>query len=407
MNKAIVFNCHYNGLSIIQELGRNGISSIALDNSRSVGTFSRYSKYCRCPDASQEEDAFIEYLMEIGPLFAAPPVLFPTNDQWVVAISKRKQLLQQYYLPCVADYEVVKLLIEKRLFYDWGYKHGYPVPRSWSFDEIEKISNSSYPVVAKPEYRRIASNSSDQKKRGALLDKYRLTVFREPAELNSFYNQNIGLCKELIVQEYVQGLSDCMYTVGVYANEDHDVLGLFSGRKLRGYPPDVGDCVVGQAEDVPEEIKKLVREMCKHLSYRGIAEFEFKKDSSTGGYVLIEINPRSWSWVGITPQCNVSLPLIAYNDMVGKKAKPYKESTAKSGDVKYVKILDDFVNCLHKNKKAGYSQWHMSFGRWWKSIRASKVVFAGFAFDDPLPGIFTIYAFLRSIVFEFFRRVKK
>ena len=44
----------------------------------------------------------------------------------------------------------------------------------------------------------------------------------------------------------------------------------------------------------------------KDLNYSGIAEFEYKKDLSTGRYRLIEVNPRSWSWIGITPACGVS-----------------------------------------------------------------------------------------------------
>jgi D-aspartate ligase len=63
---ALVFNCHYNGLSIIQELGRHGVPVYALDAFRSVGTASRYAHYWPCPDPLSDEDAFIRFLIEKG-----------------------------------------------------------------------------------------------------------------------------------------------------------------------------------------------------------------------------------------------------------------------------------------------------------------------------------------------------
>jgi len=95
---AIVFNCHYNGLSIIRELGRQGVQVFALDNFRSVGTYSRYTKYRICPDPLVAEKAFIDFLLKFGPTFESKPVLFPTNDHWAAAVSRHKQALSQLSL---------------------------------------------------------------------------------------------------------------------------------------------------------------------------------------------------------------------------------------------------------------------------------------------------------------------
>ena len=63
---AVVANCQYNGLSIIQELGRNRIDVFAFDCVRSVGSFSRYAKFFRCPNPSIDEEAFIQFLLAFG-----------------------------------------------------------------------------------------------------------------------------------------------------------------------------------------------------------------------------------------------------------------------------------------------------------------------------------------------------
>ena len=69
------------------------------------------------------------------------------------------------------------------------------------------------------------------------------------------------LTEQLVFQEYVEGLSDRMYIVGVYVTRDHEVLGMFTGRKVRRLPPDIGDCRLGQVEEVPFQLKCTVNRL--------------------------------------------------------------------------------------------------------------------------------------------------
>ncbi len=60
---AIVFNCYFNGLSIIQELGRNGVKCIAMDYIHDIGTFSKYATYQQCPNPLEDEDEFVNFFI--------------------------------------------------------------------------------------------------------------------------------------------------------------------------------------------------------------------------------------------------------------------------------------------------------------------------------------------------------
>jgi D-aspartate ligase len=126
--------------------------------------------------------------------------------------------------------------------------------------------------------------------------------------------------------------------------------------------------------------------MVHDLGYSGIAEFEFKKDPLTGEFRLIEINPRSWSWIGITPACDVSLPWIAYADLTGVDSVEYTESTVGNGEVVYLKLLADLRNCLHSYRKIGYPEYHMGLWAWLKEMSGKKRVYAEFSWDDPIIG---------------------
>lgn len=391
-----VFNCHYNGLSIIQELGRRGVTVFAFDSKRSVGTYSRFAKFKACPDPMYDEEGFIQFLLDHCAKQEHKPMLFPTNDQWAYAISKHQDRLQSVAILCVTDFKSMQLIIEKQQFYDWGEQHGYPVPKSWVATAYAELPDSAFPIVAKPEYRRISGVEADFNQSD--LDANRLTVLENRTELKAFVNRHSGLLPYMLLQEYVRGFSDSMFTIGVYADQHYRVREVFTGRKVRGMPPEYGNCMVGQQESVPEEIISMVKEICANIEYSGIAEFEFKQDSVSGKFKLIEINPRSWSWVGITPFTPHNLIWVAFCDLAGiEVSSPSEQQDKTDQNVIFVRLFDDFLNTIFVNKPYG-PPWHLSIHDWMKSLRADKLVIAEHARFDPLPLIFALYKFLRKWV---------
>ncbi|OHB69073.1 MAG: hypothetical protein A2V70_11605 [Planctomycetes bacterium RBG_13_63_9] len=404
---AVVFNCHYNGLAIIQELGRRGVPVHALDSERSVGTYSRFARYSFCPNPLTDEAGFIAALQDLGRAIGHRAVLLPTRDEWAVAIARWKDSLSEHFIPCVAEREVVELLIDKRRFAEWAERGRYPVPRSWTADRLGEIPKEAFPIAAKPICYRTSSNDPTKRQVNEQFYHLRLTVLRTPGELARFASDYAHMLEQFLFQQYVEGLSDCMYTIGVYVGRSHEVLGMFTGRKVRGFPPDCGDCFVGESCNVPVALKELVRKACAELCYEGIAEFEFKRDAVTHEFKLIEINPRSWSWIGITPACGVSLPWIAYADLTGVESIEYTENANREGSVKWARVMADLQHCLCTNRRAGFPRWHMSLWQWWKSLRAERLVQAEWAADDPLPALVAVLRQLGAVVRSCGRRMWK
>lgn len=379
MNKAIVYNCSYNGLSIIQELGAKGISCIAMDCIPAVGVFSKYARFKKCPSPLKDEVGFIKYLIELCSKQEKKPVLFPTNDEWARVTAKYKKELQKVAYTCVGNYDVVDLLLDKSRFYDLGKKRNYMTPVTWSYEEVISISDSQFPIVAKAKYKTLP-----QEKYNLLTEKKlrsnRLSLINNLQELKSFRKDNAVIAEHLIFQEYVSGKSDSMYTVGIYADKNYNIKARFTGRKVRGYPADIGDNIVGQSERLPDSLIKNAERMVKELNYSGIAEFEYKKDSASGEYHLIEVNPRSWSWIGITPACGVNIPYIAYRDLIGEEVSTV-HSTAETGEVKYIKVYQDFINCLFRYRK-NHKPWAKSYAEWRNDIQSQKMVIAEYNRGD-------------------------
>jgi predicted ATP-grasp superfamily ATP-dependent carboligase len=382
---AIVFNCHYNGLSILQELGRHGIPCIAMDSTRSIGTFSKHARWVRCPDPASAESEFVDFLYDFCAAQGRKPVLFPTNDEWAVAIAKQRRRLSEVAVPCVGDWSGVRQVIEKDVFYEIGRERGYLTPRSWRIDELDDLQDDDYPIAVKPRFRRTASDTVRAGHQSEM-DRLRLAVLENRGELARFLEDERGFVDDLIFQEYVSGLSDCMYTIGVYAAQDHGVRGVFTGRKVRGYPAEFGDCIVGEAHDVPPELVAHTRRIVEDLELSGILEFEYKRDARTGVFRLIEINPRSWSWVGITPAAGVNLPLLAYGDLGDSDFMPDGRGNGAhpAGSVRYYKAFPDLVNSVLRYRRY-HPEWHQSPWSWWRELRGiDTVIVAEFHARDHL-----------------------
>ncbi len=372
-NPVIVYNSSYNGLSIIQELGARGIPCIAMGYKYSVGAFSKYCKFKRCPNPLTNESEFVDFLYQYCASLPLKPVLFPTNDEWALVTAKHKTYLEEVAYPCVANFETTNTFLSKDLFYEIGQQRNYLTPSYWPAEEMKEVERSVYPIVAKAKYKsvpaRIDAGSINNE-----LRKNRLVVLNNKEELERYLYENKSLLPHLVFQEYVRGVSDNMYTVGVYCDRQSKIKALFTGRKVRGYPADIGDNILGESHAVPDYVIQNTKKIIKDFAYTGIAEFEYKKDTLTEEFKLIEINPRPWSWIGITPYCGANIPFVAYQSMLGINVEPQVSNT-KAGEVKYVKVYQDFFNCLLRYR-FNYKPWHMSYAKWRRSLKAKKLVVA-------------------------------
>jgi len=378
-NPVIVFNCSYNGLSIIQELGSRGIYCIALDSFFSVGTFSKYAKFKRCPNPLKDELGFVEFLYKLCASLPLKPVLFPTNDEWALVTAKYKKSLLNVSYPCVSDYETMSAILSKDQFYKIGQARNYMTPYTFDNKDILSIKENAFPIVAKAKYKSLPIGHCNSHINHALKAN-RLIVLKNRKQLAEYVMRNAYILSHLVFQEYIAGNSSAMFTVGIYADEKSDIKALFTGRKIRGYPPDIGDNILGESHVLPEFVITNTVRIVREMSFTGIAEFEYKKDQNTGKYRLIEINPRPWSWIGITPECGVNIPYIAYKSLLGYELT-FQNSNAAAGSVKYVKIYQDFFNCLIRHRFI-YKPWHLSFGEWKNSLASSNLVIAEYNKGD-------------------------
>lgn len=392
-NQAWVFNCDYNGLSIIQALGRNGVDVYALDPRRSIGTHSRYASFQKVPDPLVDENGFIQALYRIRTSVDANPVLMPTNDHWAEVISKHQQDLSEKFHCCVCDFQTISILLDKERFGRWGQSLDLPVPKVWTAEEALNDAELPFPVAVKANARRKTGQGAAWARAA---DKLRFRPCADRAELQALLKEAEQASVPVFIQQLVHGRSDAMRTIGLFAKDGH-IHGLVYGRKLRGFPPGFGDCIVGLAEPVPAWAMALAEKICSNLSYTGFAEIELMQDAKTGEHYLIEINPRSWSWVGVAAPAGVDLAKIAYECLaLGKAPEQTVIGCADGRSIYYAKVLADLQNSLLWYRFTDAKDWVLSPRQWWKTFSSRKGVFAELASDDPKIAFFSVLISLKQ-----------
>lgn len=278
-----------NGLAAIRSLGRAGVRVLAVDHRPSaLGFRSKYAERFLAPDPFTDETRFAAFVRALGDVVA-----FPTHDDSLNALARHADDLE--IRTPFPPWNVLERVQSKRLQLETAHEAGVDIPA---------LEPSTFPVIVKPD------RSVEFKRR------YRRQAFRcdTPAELE----EAVAKTEEFgaIVQEFVPGGDDALYTVGSYLTREGRALGVFCGRKLRQTPPGIGTCRVGEAVWVPEAVDAALH-LLREFGYYGLSQVEFKRDPRDGRFRLMEINPRLWQWHGLATACGVDLPRLAYEDLTG------------------------------------------------------------------------------------------
>ena len=300
-----------NGLAAIRSLGRHGVRVLAVDDGPSaLGFRSRYATPVPAPDPVTDEDGFVAALARLGEMLTGPVPVFATHDEHVNVIARRQAELGPAYRPCSPPWATLKRLQSKRHQLEAAVACGVPTPETRHprspTEALAAAQELGYPVMVKPSdpigFKRLHNRQG-----------FRCET---AAELEAAFAQTEAF--EPMVQEYVPGGDDHLYSLGSYVAADGEALGIFTGRKLRQTREHMGVCRVAEAVWVPEIADHGLR-LLRQLEFSGISQVEFKLDPRTGTYKLIEVNPRLWQWHGLATACGVDVTHIAYLDLVGRR----------------------------------------------------------------------------------------
>lgn len=308
---ALVFNCHITGLAVARSLATHGVPVVALDpDPRGLGQASTAVRERHpCPNPLDDEGAFVDWLLDRATAWGDRPVLFPTNDEWVLAVARHADRLAAGFRIPFSGVSVIEAMLDKRQLYARCTELGIPIPPTYALDDPERTARAiRYPAVVKPAEQR------------RFYDRFGVKVFQadDARALVEFSARAADLA--CVAQEVVPVTPGAFYSLAAYVAPDGGARGAFVGRKLEQYPEGFGTAclVVGERVD---EILERGRAVLDAFGYHGIAEVEFLWDPRRAEHLLIDVNPRVWKWIGLPIASGVDLPWLAYADAVGIAAE--------------------------------------------------------------------------------------
>jgi predicted ATP-grasp superfamily ATP-dependent carboligase len=396
--KALVVNCSRNGLAVIRGLASRGVEVIAVDHDlESAGLYSRLATHRRMvPRPVRDPDGFIDGLEQIAEQLGGGDkiCLVPTNDVYLTTLGQHWDRLRGLYHPAFeTDASILRSCVEKNRMYRVAQDADVPYPRSVTDPpDAAAVSHLRYPLIVKPSNR----NTPENIRAGI----FRIRQCATPDEVTDAITFLHAAGTEFVVQEYIPGDDSELFTAGIVGHRGN-LLASFTGRKLRQFPIHVGECAFGEAVREPR-ITEYARRLVEATGFTGIAQVEFKRHA--GEFYLMEMNPRSWSWIGLAVDCGVNLPWIACCSVAGIDLPPKDvQQTDFSATWQYMEV--DFLHSVLTNHSVSLPK----FVRDTFHARSR----AHFRMDDPVPGLVSLASFtvdqtpgLRKTVESVVRRAK-
>ncbi len=303
-----------NGIGAIRALGRRGVRVLAVDHRPyAIGFKSRYANRVLAPEPVADEEGFVRAMAELGAALDGPTPVFATHDEHLNALARNQAELPPALRLACPDWATLERIQRKRHQLDQAIACGVPVPETRhprsAGEALAAARELGFPVLLKP-------SDPIMFKRA-----FRRQLFHcdTPEQVEAAYAHMEG--SEPMLQEFVPGGDEGLYTLGSYIARDGEPLGVFCGRKLRQTRENMGSCRVGESVWVERVVSDGLR-LLNALGFYGVSQVEFKLDPRSGEYKLMEVNPRLWQWHGLSGACGVDLTHIAFLDLVGRRPAP-------------------------------------------------------------------------------------
>ncbi|HUY12936.1 MAG TPA: ATP-grasp domain-containing protein [Terriglobia bacterium] len=368
---AIVIGGDYQGLGIVQSLGRHGIPVCIVDDEHSIAKFSRYATYAVKLADVRDERATVDALLDVCRRLGLKGwVLYPTRDETVAALSRHRRLLTEYFRVPTPEWTTIRCVWDKRNTYRLAEELGIPVPRTWYPANVTDLRSidADFPVAIKPaikEHFFYATRAKAWRASGR-------------AELESLFLRAAKLVGpgEVMIQELVPGDGRQQFAYCAFFKQGHAV-GSMVVRRTRQHPPEFGRAsTFVETTEIPL-LETLSKRFLCAIDYYGLVELEYKLDPRDGQYKLLDVNARTWGYHTLGRHAGVDFPYLLFADQLGHRAE---QQRGRPG-VSWIRLVTDLPTGISEIV-AGNLSWRPYL----RSLRAAHVE-AVFSREDPLPGI--------------------
>ncbi len=360
-------------VEMLRPIGKRGVPVhvILIGDDHNYAWVYRKSRYCKTthqipfhPDAKH----ICEEILEWGrsQQFPMKPLLLPMTDMACTQLAAHMGLLEDCFVVCMPDGELVQTLVDKTRANPLARECGLDVPKDGHADSRETLAElagkMTMPVIVKPTW---------WAKRGK--EYFKAGVCETYEQVLSIGGKLIDNGATVMVQEYIHGEDSNIEVYMFYRSLDGQAIHGCTGIKIRQMPPGTGIMASGQACNLPH-VAEISDAFLERIDYRGLGGIEYKRCGGKSYFIEMSVRPEGFQALAV--KAGVDLPWLAYSDMA-------------LGQMRREKILQ---------KEAYFISIREYFSLWLKHRReipvlqeVLRILFSGklrfdiWAWDDPLP----------------------
>ncbi len=367
---AIVFGGAHGSLAVIRNLGRQGIPVWFLAHDNLIAKYSRYTRRCIAWPGPSSPDA-IDFLCDLAKRHdLAGWTLFPGGDCEAQLVAENHATLSRCFQLVTPSWKIMRMAQDKRLMYAHANELNIDHPWMYNPEDAAQAQEASkrFPFVIKP----AIGNGDDA------LSKAKAWRIDNESEMAQRYAQAVEMLgrENVVVQEMIPGGGSTQFSYAAVYNQGKPVASLVA-RRTRQYPIEFGYTSTFVETIENQEIENAASRFLQSLNYTGMVEIEFKHDARDNRYKILDINTRTWTWIGLGAAAGVNFPWVIWQVAAGIDVPVQR---GRSG-VGWCHLSRDAIAALHHITKGS-----LSIRNYLKFINR-KSTFAAFAFDDPLPGL--------------------
>jgi len=319
---AIVGGTFQTGLNLMRDLLRKGVRTVAVDNDLNHEGFrSVYGKTYECPNPDTHPAEWVAYIKELGAKLGGKPVFIPSSDIFVAALGRHARELAPFLSISPEGAELQAAVCTKDVQYKMAAEYGLPCPRLayvQSRKEVEKfVTEARFPCLLKP----LSMREWDMLPENHELRGKKIIIVDTASELLRYYDSVEPFRKEAIAQEVIPGMGSAKRNHISVWGEGGRLIGYCLMRHVRDYPIFTGTPSVVMPL-VDDELAAIAGAFLSKIKFRGICEFEMKRDSRNNELRLIEINPRFSATGDAASYAGLDIGWLHYLDMIGHPVQP-------------------------------------------------------------------------------------
>ncbi|WP_412971976.1 hypothetical protein [Glaciecola sp. MF2-115] len=286
-------------LTVIRSLGKQGyLVDVVCYDKKSPSLHSKYvnrAHFLNYQAYSQTE--WLSCLLELV-YQENYDALFPCDERAIFPLYENQSSFPPSCQLAIPNQEVIENLFDKEKTKKIAIKCEIPVARG----EILTIKDKSYGELAALFGNKFVVKPTLSFKSETLSTRQKVEIVENDEQLRA-YTKHVHERDEYLIEEYFTGVGEGVSLFAVDGKVQH----LFAHTRVNE-PRAGGGSSYRKAIPVDAGMGEACIKLCEATRFTGVGMFEFKKNRTTGLWILIEVNARFWGSLPLAVFAGIDFP---------------------------------------------------------------------------------------------------